>query len=142
MAACVYIKHKDQCKVLIAKTKLPSLKGNHTIPKLELNALTLAARLTLSSYKELREVTTSRQVQQQQHHGTLRIHSAPTSNPSDCASRGLTAKELQSHIWWEGPDFLKENPEKWPPETRIFEFPQENQHPTHSSRSIKHISVG
>ncbi|KAK6018879.1 zinc knuckle [Ostertagia ostertagi] len=152
MAACVYIKHKDQCKVLIAKTKLPSLKGNHTIPKLELNALTLAARLTLSSYKELREVTTSKAVYlfsdseialnwiknansaskslgvlvnnrikeiknivEEFNNNNITVHFGyirTTSNPSDCASRGLTAKELQSHIWWEGPDFLKENPEK------------------------------
>ncbi|KHJ93420.1 hypothetical protein OESDEN_06675 [Oesophagostomum dentatum] len=41
MAACVYIRQNQEQKLVIAKSKLPSLKGVHTIPKLEMNALTM-----------------------------------------------------------------------------------------------------
>lgn len=35
-------------------------------------------------------------------------------NPADCASRGLSPKELSAFsLWWQGPDFLKTPIEKW-----------------------------
>ncbi|XP_071581073.1 uncharacterized protein [Temnothorax nylanderi] len=37
-----------------------------------------------------------------------------TSNPADCASRGLTTAQLQSHsLWWTGPPWIL-TPEAWP----------------------------
>ncbi|XP_071573941.1 uncharacterized protein [Temnothorax nylanderi] len=37
-----------------------------------------------------------------------------TSNPADCASRGLTTSQLQSHsLWWTGPPWIL-TPEAWP----------------------------
>ncbi|KAK5976259.1 hypothetical protein GCK32_010721 [Trichostrongylus colubriformis] len=45
MAACVYITSSSSTKLIMAKSKLPSLKTATTIPKLEMNALTLGARL-------------------------------------------------------------------------------------------------
>ncbi|EYC07260.1 hypothetical protein Y032_0071g556 [Ancylostoma ceylanicum] len=54
MAACAYIRSNDNQHLLVAKTKLPSIKGVHTIPKLEINALTIATRLALTTYEELR----------------------------------------------------------------------------------------
>ncbi|XP_071643358.1 uncharacterized protein [Temnothorax longispinosus] len=37
-----------------------------------------------------------------------------TSNPADCASRGLTTAQLQSHLlWWTGPPWIF-TPEAWP----------------------------
>ncbi|WKX89272.1 hypothetical protein Q1695_008712 [Nippostrongylus brasiliensis] len=45
MAACVYLVHKGRSELLIAKSKLPSMKNDPTIPKLEMNALTMATRL-------------------------------------------------------------------------------------------------
>ncbi|XGW15864.1 hypothetical protein V3C99_001375, partial [Haemonchus contortus] len=50
MAACTYIKEDEKHWLVQAKTKLPSLKTVHTIPRLEINALTIATRLTLSTY--------------------------------------------------------------------------------------------
>ena len=39
-------------------------------------------------------------------------HYVPTKeNPADCASRGITAKELLSHpLWWHGPPWLEKQP--------------------------------
>ncbi|XP_076660111.1 uncharacterized protein LOC143363399 [Halictus rubicundus] len=43
-------------------------------------------------------------------------HHVPTQdNPTDCASRGISPRQLQSHpLWWHGPAWLKETPEVWP----------------------------
>ncbi|XGW15867.1 hypothetical protein V3C99_001375 [Haemonchus contortus] len=57
MAACTYIKEDEKHWLVQAKTKLPSLKTVHTIPRLEINALTIATRLTLSTYEELKKTT-------------------------------------------------------------------------------------
>lgn len=36
-------------------------------------------------------------------------------NPVDCASRGLFPSDLVNHsLWWNGPSFLKDSPDKWP----------------------------
>nr|CDJ94931.1 Protein of unknown function DUF1759 and Protein of unknown function DUF1758 and Retrotransposon domain containing protein [Haemonchus contortus] len=45
MAACAYLGSPSSIKLVMAKSKLPSLKTAITIPKLEMNALTLATRL-------------------------------------------------------------------------------------------------
>ena len=41
----------------------------------------------------------------------------PTAlNPADCASRGISARELISHqLWWHGPPWLQKNPLSLPP---------------------------
>ena len=44
-------------------------------------------------------------------------HVPTLENPADCASRGLTAKELtQHHLWWHGPPWLQQQPVKFPPQ--------------------------
>ncbi|XP_054285929.1 uncharacterized protein LOC129002275 [Macrosteles quadrilineatus] len=36
-------------------------------------------------------------------------------NPADCASRGITATQLQNHpLWWTGPSWLSQPCEDWP----------------------------
>ncbi|XP_034951552.1 uncharacterized protein [Chelonus insularis] len=36
-------------------------------------------------------------------------------NPADCASRGLTAKELKDYVlWWKGPSWLVDDSSMWP----------------------------
>ncbi|XP_018401614.1 PREDICTED: uncharacterized protein LOC108778819 [Cyphomyrmex costatus] len=42
-------------------------------------------------------------------------HVPGRENPADCASRGLSPRELLSHsLWWRGPDFLRREPSGWP----------------------------
>ncbi|XP_075170134.1 uncharacterized protein LOC142242443 [Haematobia irritans] len=42
-------------------------------------------------------------------------HVPSSLNPADIVSRGSTVQELQSSIWFSGPDFLTQESEKWPP---------------------------
>ena len=38
-------------------------------------------------------------------------------NPADLGTRGINAAEFRdSELWWDGPPFLKEGPESWPPD--------------------------
>ena len=38
-------------------------------------------------------------------------------NPADLETRGINAAEFRdSELWWDGPPFLKESPENWPPD--------------------------
>ncbi|KAK5977842.1 hypothetical protein GCK32_003055 [Trichostrongylus colubriformis] len=36
-----------------------------------------------------------------------------TQNPSDCATRGVSAQDFVDHIWWSGPKFLKQPQHTW-----------------------------
>uniref|UniRef100_A0A7I4Z3M5 Reverse transcriptase domain-containing protein n=1 Tax=Haemonchus contortus TaxID=6289 RepID=A0A7I4Z3M5_HAECO len=48
MSASAYIFNDKQSTLVMAKNKLPSIKSNPTIPKMEMNALTIGARLAIS----------------------------------------------------------------------------------------------
>lgn len=42
-------------------------------------------------------------------------HVSGADNPADCASRGLFPSELLQHnLWWDGPDWLRLEPQDWP----------------------------
>ena len=42
-------------------------------------------------------------------------HVTSEHNPADCASRGLLPRELLNHhLWWAGPPWLIQPPDKWP----------------------------
>nr|CDJ94813.1 Protein of unknown function DUF1759 and Protein of unknown function DUF1758 and Retrotransposon domain containing protein [Haemonchus contortus] len=62
IASCVYLRSPESCHIIMAKTKLPSLKAKSTIPKMELDALTLAMRLTNSVLSQLQSVVRIQQV--------------------------------------------------------------------------------
>ncbi|VDL73336.1 unnamed protein product [Nippostrongylus brasiliensis] len=62
-AACVYLVASSQpAHLIMAKARLPSRKRIVTIPKLEVSALRLAARLAVSVVNQLKTVTTIDQV--------------------------------------------------------------------------------
>ncbi|WKY07583.1 hypothetical protein Q1695_007220 [Nippostrongylus brasiliensis] len=55
MATCAYLfDHVNSCLVM-ARGKLPSIRSSSTIPKLEMNAITMAARLAWSVYRALQK---------------------------------------------------------------------------------------
>ncbi|KAK5967515.1 hypothetical protein GCK32_019892, partial [Trichostrongylus colubriformis] len=53
MCAVVYLRNEESQNILIAKSRLPALKTKYTIPKLELSALTMGARLSINTMTEL-----------------------------------------------------------------------------------------
>ncbi|KAI8432406.1 hypothetical protein MSG28_004803 [Choristoneura fumiferana] len=141
-AACVYVRTTDysNCvtvKLLCAKTRVSPLKVM-TIPRLELSAALLGARLVAKVSEALRctihkktfwsdSTITLGWIKTQPkllktfvcnrineiHELTNRNswrHVPTEMNPADMASRGVDPSHLlNSSLWWEGPDFLKDN---------------------------------
>ncbi|KAL6726762.1 hypothetical protein Aduo_008698 [Ancylostoma duodenale] len=142
----------------MAKGKLPTLKSATTMPKMELNAATLAMRLTNSVVSQLQSVLTIQQVfifsdseivlgwirKKPLKDAGLMVfnrlveidkiianlqnlgchvqfgHVPSTENPADCGTRGLGKTEFLNHFWWEGPKFLKKEPQTWAKEYKLF----------------------
>ncbi|KIH63232.1 Pao retrotransposon peptidase [Ancylostoma duodenale] len=57
-----YLYHGDRANIIMAKSKLPSIQVQYTIPKLELNAMTLAMRLTNSVLDQLHSVVNIQEI--------------------------------------------------------------------------------
>uniref|UniRef100_A0A7I5EC00 Integrase catalytic domain-containing protein n=1 Tax=Haemonchus contortus TaxID=6289 RepID=A0A7I5EC00_HAECO len=159
MAACAYIASNSESHLVVGKSKLPSIRENPTIPKLELNALTMATRLAYTSYEAMKERLTIQEViilsdseialswiasnPIDQSVGVLvknrvreirkiasTIHApvrfgyvSTAANPADCATRGVTKKEFEGHIWWKGPPYISQPTESWPKDSRLFSLP-------------------
>ncbi len=57
-------------------------------------------------------------------------------NPADCASRGITLVNLRKcHLWWNGPDWLRDNPAGWP----SLRFRQSDHMPEQKNTVVAHI---
>ncbi|XP_075163108.1 uncharacterized protein LOC142235734 [Haematobia irritans] len=125
-----------------SKTKVAPLKVQ-TIPKLELCAAVLCAKLlnqvrssiglkindvtfwtdsttvlnwikTQSSQLPVYEANRVSQIQRLTNISEWRYVSS-SENPADCATRGLFPEDLKRHnIWWNGPQWLSEDPKMWP----------------------------
>ncbi|XP_043503866.1 uncharacterized protein LOC122525255 [Polistes fuscatus] len=124
IAAVVYIKvsYADSSLVVslvCAKTKEAPLK-RLTIPRLELSAAALLAKLTGKVIRliDLSDVLTflwsdSSVTLARVKHNPMRWKEF--LNPADCASEGLSASQLIDHpLWWSGPPWLSQSPEFWP----------------------------
>ncbi|XP_023312397.1 uncharacterized protein LOC108915573 [Anoplophora glabripennis] len=91
-------------------------RGNLTIPRLELLAATIGARLytqvvenltgSFASFFWSDSATVISWLQRNEEWGTC--------NPADLSSRGCSSKQLVESKWWEGPAWLYNNVESWP----------------------------
>ena len=138
------------CRLVVAKTRVAPLK-QLTIPKLELCGAAMLAELlaitgeTLqvpqtqihawcdstvalawlrgcpSKYKVFvanRVASASRNISP-----SAWQHVPTEDNPADCASRGLSARELKYHdLWWGGPPWLHQEPISIPPQPQAAEL--------------------
>ncbi|EPB68238.1 Pao retrotransposon peptidase, partial [Ancylostoma ceylanicum] len=54
MCATAYLSNENSQYLLIAKSRLPSIQSHHTIPKMEMMAITMGVRLALNTYLEVK----------------------------------------------------------------------------------------
>ena len=146
MSAVVYLKVTSGIDITIsfvcAKTKVAPLKSV-TIPRLELTAATLLARLSRYVSTTLNLTTCPVYLWTDSNVALTWIFSHPSrwknfvrnrvsliqellpqakwmfisgkENPADCASRGLTAQQLSKvDLWWQGPSWLTKTSDLWP----------------------------
>ena len=138
-------KHQNQTvtiTILCSKTKVAPLK-RLTILRLEFSAAVILTRLVVKCVKFLnlrsvpcilwtdasivhtwlnnhpsrwKEFVHNRVCFIQEHLPNAQWrHVSGHSNPADCATRELSAKELQNHtLWWNGPSWLSEHSSAWP----------------------------
>uniref|UniRef100_A0ABD2XQ08 Reverse transcriptase domain-containing protein n=1 Tax=Trichogramma kaykai TaxID=54128 RepID=A0ABD2XQ08_9HYME len=155
MSAVLYIRvHSKVTRYsshfVCSKTKVAPLK-NLSIPRLELSAAHLLARLTrhildtLNFHVHSTHLWTDSQVTlawitshasrwknfvrnrvahiQEVVPSAQWRHVPGTLNPADCASRGVTVEQLSEHnLWWHGPQWLLESEERWPTQRDSLDF--------------------
>ncbi|XP_063986879.1 uncharacterized protein LOC135167504 [Diachasmimorpha longicaudata] len=146
MSAVVYLKVTSEdgvsISLAVAKTKVAPLK-KLTIPRLELNAAVILAKLTRYVIEQLnldsapvhlwtdsavalawicahpsrwKEYVHNRVtvVQELVQQASWRYVSGK-ENPADCASRGISVAQLNGHhLWWTGPKWLRKEASQWP----------------------------
>ncbi|XP_063975044.1 uncharacterized protein LOC135161426 [Diachasmimorpha longicaudata] len=146
MSAVVYVKVTSEdgvsISLAVAKTKVAPLK-KLTIPRLELNAAVILAKLTRYVIEQLnldsapvhlwtdsavalawicahpsrwKEYVHNRVtvVQELVQQASWRYVSGK-ENPADCASRGISVAQLNGHhLWWTGPKWLRKEASQWP----------------------------
>ncbi|XP_011883884.1 PREDICTED: uncharacterized protein LOC105571027, partial [Vollenhovia emeryi] len=133
--------HFVQAKTRVAPARKGNTDARTSIPRLELLAATIGARLarnvldalhfkTLKLFYWTDSSTVLAWIQRECNWATfvynrikeIRMLSDPACwyhvqgrlNPADLPSRGCTAKQIMSARWWEGPVWLYETADKWP----------------------------
>ena len=144
---CIYVVRSTQSNLVMSKAKVAPIKAV-TIPKLELTAVLLAARLCTFVKEAYQNVIQFRNIvlwcdSQVALHWLNSSKSLPTyvanrveeirnlisieqiryvttiDNPADQVTRGITAEQLkESSLWWHGPQWLPHH-EKWPQDLKF-----------------------
>ena len=133
--------HFFQAKTRVAPAAKKDANKPTSIPRLELLAATIGARLTnqilkaldfkdVTAYYWTDSSTVVARINRQDNWSVFvsnRVkeirdiseskqwrHIPGPQNPADLPSRGCTVNQLLASRWWEGPEWLKENRENWP----------------------------
>ena len=135
-----------QLFLIAAKSRVAPLKSKLSIPRLELLAATIGARLCNSLKVDLGQdvdmyfwsdsTTVLTWIQKYEEWATFvgnRIkeirclteteawrHVPGSMNPADLSSQGCSPKQLFESRWWEGPAWLCASPSNWPQEQPIY----------------------
>ena len=148
--AAAYVRNRTkngyESQLLIARSKITPVK-EQTIPRLELIAALLAAKLAQSISQELKisrqnifcwsdsEIVlfwlqkkpdtlipfiANRIEKIQQHNFSPFSYINTSENPADIASRGCNATELNVSLWMHGPSFLQKSFDEWPAQKHDF----------------------
>ncbi|XP_058987780.1 uncharacterized protein LOC131806914 isoform X1 [Musca domestica] len=140
-AAVVYLKVNSQVTIVAAKSKVNPVKNRKTLPKLELCATHLLAKL-LQKIKGVLKSATPTFAWSDSMISLAWIHNSKNKdkfiktrvmdileripeakwgyvkskeNPADMGSRGVPPETLTNNtLWWEGPEWLKKDEQDWP----------------------------
>nr|XP_034174839.1 uncharacterized protein LOC117601764 [Osmia lignaria] len=136
-----------QASLVCSKTRVTPLK-RLTIPRLELTAALLLSKLMRHVHATLNMTVTqtflwtdsevtlawikthpskwkdyvrNRVIQIQEITQNFHWRHVPgSSNPADCASRGMATEQLQQHsLWWTGPPWITQSQDTWPKQTSV-----------------------
>ncbi|XP_076660747.1 uncharacterized protein LOC143364135 [Halictus rubicundus] len=161
-AAAAYIRTSGppgtRVTLIAAKTKTAPLQSV-SLPRLELCAAVLGARLLAHLRRELRVPIDTSHLWSDSTVTLAWLHGEPTrwrtyvanrvsevqttvpdvclhhvstkDNPADCASRGIPASQLTHHpLWWSGPAWLTEPPTVWDTTSPIIDTTEEERQPS------------
>ena len=123
MIYLVYITQTGTYATLIAaKTRVVPMKTMF-IPRLELMATLILARLMTTVRKALETSLKVSEVKYWSESKTVLWHYCPTDqNPADIGSRGCLASKLKDNgLWWHESEWLSMGRDQWPPQTDFGE---------------------